>query len=109
MESFCREINKKNADAKAFKEKCEFAFEIHYQFVSIHPFAGGNGRTSRLLMSYILTLFDLPIFYVFKNNRISYIQALERTRKTKNNTVFYNFMFRQYQKFIEKELKNGLK
>ena len=108
MKSFCGELNRKIADVKTFKEKCEFAFEVHYQFASIHPFADGNGRTSRLLMNYILTLFDLPIFYVFKSNRIAYIQALERTRETKNNAIFYNFMFKQYQKFIEKELKNGL-
>ena len=89
-----------------FREKLELAFEVHYRFVSIHPFVDGNGRTSRLLMNYILAIFDLPIFYVFKSNRIPYIKALERARETKNNAIFYNFMYRQYQKFIEKELKN---
>ena len=108
MKTLCKEINEKMEEVKTFKEKCELAFEIHYRFASIHPFADGNGRTSRLLMNYILALVDLPIFYVFKSNRISYIQALERTRETKNKAVFYQFMYRQYQKFIEKELKNGL-
>ncbi|MCL2132114.1 MAG: Fic family protein [Lentimicrobiaceae bacterium] len=108
MKTLCREINEKMDNISTFREKCELAFEIHYRLVSIHPFADGNGRTSRLLMNYVLTMFDLPIFYVFKSNRISYIQALERSRETKNNVVFYNFMYRQYQKFIEKELKNGL-
>jgi len=106
MEILVREINDKIETVKTFHQKCELAFELHYRFVSIHPFADGNGRTSRLLMNYILTLFDLPIFYVFKSSRISYIQALERARETENIAVFYNFMYRQYQKFIEKELKN---
>jgi len=59
------------------------------------------------LMNYLLTMFDLPVFYVFKSSRISYIQALEKARETDDINVFYNFMYRQYQKFMEKELKNG--
>jgi Fic family protein len=106
MQTFVNEINEKIRTVKTFNHKCELAFEIHYRFVSIHPFADGNGRTSRLLMNYILRIFGLPIFYVFKSSRISYIQALERARNTDNPTIFYNFMYRQYQKFIEKELKS---
>ena len=105
MEMLVREITGKTGTAKTFNQKCELAFEMHYRFVSIHPFADGNGRTSRLLMNYILTMFDLPVFYVFKSSRISYIQALERARETDNPAVFYSFMYWQYQKFIEKELK----
>jgi len=108
MKTLVSEINAKIDEIQTFSQKCELAFELHYRFVSIHPFADGNGRTSRLLMNYILTIFDLPIFYVFKSNRISYIQALERAREVDNPTAFYNFMYRQYQKFIEKELKMGL-
>ncbi|MDR2148256.1 MAG: Fic family protein [Tannerella sp.] len=105
MKTLVKDINAKLLTVETFVQKCELAFELHYRFVSIHPFADGNGRTSRLLMNYLLTMFDLPIFYVFKNNRISYIQALERARNTDNLTPFYHFMFRQYQKFIEKALK----
>ncbi|MCL1933740.1 MAG: Fic family protein [Candidatus Azobacteroides sp.] len=107
MKTLVNEIIEKTKTVKTFNQKCESAFEIHYRLVSIHPFADGNGRTSRLLMNYILTMFDLPIFYVFKSSRISYIQALERARNTDNPPVFYNFMYRQYQKFLEKELKTG--
>jgi Fic family protein len=103
MKSFVEETNKCIAEVKTFKEKCETAFYAHFGFVSIHPFADGNGRTSRLLMNYILDCFDLPIFYVYKSNRIPYIQALEKARETDNTTVFYDFMFKQYKKFLEKE------
>ena len=105
MKTLVNEVNGKLKTVKTFSEKCELAFEIHFRFISIHPFADGNGRTTRLLMNYILAMFDLPIFYVFKNSRISYIQALERARETENPAVFYKFMYRQYQKFIEKEMK----
>ena len=106
MKTFCSEMNAKLTEAQTFKDKCELAFDVHFRFVSIHPFADGNGRVSRLLMNYVLLMFDLPIFYVFKSNRISYIQALEKTRNTKNINYFYDFMFRQYKKFIDKEIKN---
>ena len=105
MKTLVNEINAQINNAQTFSQKCELAFELHYRFVSIHPFADGNGRTTRLLMNYVLAMFDLPIFYVFKGSRIPYIQALERAREIDNPVVFYNFMYRQYLKFIEKELK----
>jgi Fic family protein len=106
MQMFCEEVNMKMTEAQTFQNKCELAFEAHYRFVSIHPFADGNGRVSRLLMNYVLSIFDLPIFYVSKCSRISYIQALEKTRNTNNIKYFYDFMFRQYKKFIDKEMKS---
>ena len=104
MKTLVNEVNEKLKKAETFSQKCELAFELHFRFVSIHPFADGNGRVSRLLMNYLLELFDLPIFYVFKSNRISYIQALEKARNTDNIAVFYNFMYRQYEKFLKKEM-----
>ena len=100
MKTFVEDLNGKYAGAKTFSEKCELAFYAHFHFVSIHPFADGNGRTSRLLMNYLLSCFDLPVFYVYRNNRLSYIQALEKSRKTENLSPFYNFMYGQYKKFI---------
>jgi Fic family protein len=105
MKSFVEEANKRVAEAKTFQQKCEAAFYAHFQLVSIHPFADGNGRTSRLLMNYILACFDLPVFYVYRSNRISYIQALEKAMETDNIQHFYSFMFGQYKKFLEKEIK----
>ena len=105
MKSFVEETNRQIAEAKTFQQKCEAAFYAHFQFVSIHPFSDGNGRTSRLIMNYILAIFDLPVFYVYKSSRISYIQSLEKSRETNNIQHFYNFMFGQYKKFLEKEIK----
>jgi Fic family protein len=105
MKTLVNEINDKIDKIQTFSQKCELAFELHYRFVNIHPFADGNGRTSRLLMNYILSIFELPVFYVFKSSRTPYIQTLEKARPTDNITIFHDFMYRQYQKFIEKDLK----
>ena len=55
-------------------------------------------------MNYILAYFNLPVFFVFKENRTFYIKALEKTRENEDETIFYNFMFRQYEKFLKKEI-----
>jgi Fic family protein len=100
MTALVSDINVALPEATKFQLQCELAFELHYRLVSIHPFADGNGRVSRLLMNYILTRFGLPMFYVFRSSRISYIQALEKARTTENISVFNDFMYRQYRKFL---------
>ncbi len=56
----------------------EFAAWTHAEFVRIHPFVDGNGRTSRLLMNYqLLQNGYLPIS-VAKENRLDYYNALEK-------------------------------
>lgn len=56
----------------------ELAAWTHAEFVRIHPFVDGNGRTSRLLMNYrLLQNGYLPIS-VAKENRLDYYNALEK-------------------------------
>ena len=84
----------------------KLSFDVHFRFVSIHPFADGNGRVSRLLMNYILAYYGLPMFMVFKQDRLKYISALESARNSENMDLFYDFMYKQYMKFLKKEIKN---
>lgn len=53
------------------------AAEAHYRLVLIHPFADGNGRTSRLLMNLLLLQYGYPLTVIrAKEERPAYIQAL---------------------------------
>lgn len=55
----------------------EFAAWTHAEFVRIHPFVDGNGRTSRMIMNYqLMSAGFLPVS-VAKENRLEYFEALE--------------------------------
>jgi Fic family protein/actin-like ATPase involved in cell morphogenesis len=53
------------------------AAKIHARFVSIHPFADGNGRIARLLVNYFLWRANLPGVLLPWENRDRYYDALE--------------------------------
>ena len=54
-----------------------FAAWTHAEFVRIHPFVDGNGRTSRLIMNYqLMSAGFLPIS-IAKESRLEYFEALE--------------------------------
>lgn len=55
----------------------ELAAWTHAEFVKIHPFADGNGRTSRMLMNYQLMSGGFLPVSIAKENRIEYFEALE--------------------------------
>lgn len=80
------------------------AIEIHFRFVSIHPFVDGNGRVARLLMNYILAYYGFPMLIVFKSDKIKYIDTLYKAQETEDITPLYDFMFKQYIKFVKHEI-----
>ncbi len=100
----CDHTNKALKTVGTFEQKNNLAFELHFDFVSIHPFGDGNGRTSRLLMNYIQAYFGLPLSVVFKSDRLGYIDSLELARKQENIEPFYRFMYGQYSKFLKHEI-----
>ena len=55
----------------------ELAAWTHAEFVRIHPFPDGNGRTSRLIMNYQLLANGFPAVSIAKESRLDYFNALE--------------------------------
>ena len=55
----------------------ELAAWTHAEFVKIHPFVDGNGRTSRMLMNYQLMAAGFLPISIAKENRLEYFEALE--------------------------------
>lgn len=55
----------------------EMAAWTHAEFVKIHPFPDGNGRTSRLIMNYQLMEAGFPAISIAKEDRLEYFKALD--------------------------------
>ncbi|MBY0435567.1 MAG: Fic family protein [Cyclobacteriaceae bacterium] len=56
----------------------EIAARFHYDFVRIHPFDDSNGRTSRLLMNYVLLRKGYPPVVIKSTDKRAYLNALNR-------------------------------
>ena len=55
----------------------ELAAWTHAEFVKIHPFTDGNGRTSRLIMNYQLMVEGFPAISIAKEDRLDYFKTLD--------------------------------
>ena len=73
---------------------------VHAIFVGIHPFIGGNGRTSRLLLNLELMKDGFPPVIIKVENRLAYYEALD---KAHTNEEYHDFIA-----LIEHEIEDSL-
>ena len=94
LAAFCEELNKrrKAIDPNDLCAVYDLSFWAHYELVTIHPWADGNGRTSRLLMNLLQWEFGVLPTKVLKEDKATYIQALIDTREAEDITIFQNCM-----------------
>ena len=99
LQSFCNWLNieREKIDSKTdLKKIYELSFEVHYRLVSIHPWADGNGRMSRLIMNMIQYEFGVIPSIVKKENRLEYIQSLAESQETEESKTFIDFMMNHH-------------
>ena len=65
---------------------------LHGEFVKIHPFIDGNGRTSRLLLNFELMQYGYPPIIIKKENRSRYYDVLDLAHTTMNFHPFLEFI-----------------
>jgi Fic family protein len=91
---------------KALRKKyhpVDFAALAHKEFVFIHPFIDGNGRTSRLLMNLILLQEGYTIAIIPSELRSNYVNVLEQAHE--NDTNFREFIALRVRETQEKYIR----
>lgn len=72
---------------------------LHYKFLSIHPFADGNGRTARLLMNAVLLKYHYPITVIEASQRLRYYEVLQKADEGAYE-IFEAFIFAAIKKSL---------
>lgn len=94
LETFCQELNARRR-AIVPSDICaiyDLSFWAHFELVTIHPWADGNGRTSRLLMNLLQMEHDVLPTKVLKQDKAEYIQALIDARELDDINIFLDCM-----------------
>jgi Fic family protein len=65
---------------------------LHGEFVKIHPFIDGNGRTARLLLNLVLISNGYPPIVIKKESRLAYYKALDTAHTTLNYSKFVHLI-----------------
>ena len=106
LAAFCEELNKrrKAVDAADVASVYELSFWAHFELVSIHPWADGNGRTCRLLMNLLQWEFDVLPTKVLKEDKAEYIQALIDTRESEDISVFVECMTKLHCQHLQSDI-----
>ncbi|MCZ3761055.1 Fic family protein [Lactobacillus gasseri] len=94
---------------KAQKEMhpVKYAADLHYKFVTIHPFRDGNGRTARLLMSLALTENGYPVVNIMpdKESREEYMETLLDSQKRHDPTAFEDLVGKYTERTLKKRIQ----
>ena len=106
LTDFCEELNRrrKALDAKDVIAIYELSFWAHFELVTIHPWADGNGRTCRLLMNLLQMEFDVLPTKILKEDKAEYIQALIDTREQDDINIFIDCMTRMHCQHLKTDI-----
>lgn len=88
MSEFLLELSQKTKEL----HPVELAAWVHLQFVNMHPFIDGNGRTARLLTNLVLLKSGYAVIIIPPIVRADYIEALKAAQTRHNERSFLNFI-----------------
>ena len=76
LEALCKTIYDGKLSSKV--SPIELSALFHAEFIRIHPFMDGNGRTARILSNYLLILNELPTISIKYGDRQGYFNAINK-------------------------------
>ena len=93
---------KNNNDVHILIKSCVF----HYEFVFIHPFSDGNGRTVRLWQNVLLSKWNpifeyIPIESQIEKYQQEYYEKISECHKNGNLDVFIEFMLKMIDETLD--------
>lgn len=108
LAELCESINnRRKALSKTDLIECyNLSFDAHFQLVTIHPWADGNGRMCRLLMNQLQFEFGILPTNISKDRKAEYIEVLIATRESGDIEIFRNFMFDEHLRNLEQMINN---
>ena len=110
LADFCERLNSERANASTMSvdELYQMSFDAHYNLVTIHPWADGNGRMARLVMNMLQFEFGLIPTKILKEDKEEYIKALVATREDDNLDIFRGFMTSMMEQNLQNEITTYL-
>ena len=87
---------------------------FHYEFVFIHPFSDGNGRTVRLWQNVLLTKWNpifefIPLESQIQKYQAEYYNKIAQCNSCGNSDVFVEFMLKLIDETLDEVIKNSEK
>lgn len=108
LEEFCSVLNvhRKNASQMSMQQLYDMSFDAHFNLVTIHPWADGNGRMARLVMNWLQFEFGLIPSRIFADDKEDYIKALVETRESEDLSIFRRFMTQTMIRHLTNDINN---
>ncbi len=108
LEEFCAGLNeqRKNAGKMSMQELYDMSFDAHFNLVTIHPWADGNGRMARLVMNWLQFEYNLIPSRIFSEDKEDYIKALVETREKEDLSIFRNYMTQTMIRHLTTDINN---
>lgn len=110
LDDFYKELESKNyfcTMPESTVDPFELACWTHAEFVGIHPFRDGNGRTSRLMMNYQLMKYDYHPVNIPYEKRMVYYQSLDKYHCDHDISDFQNLVFEQEMNEMDTIIKKA--
>lgn len=106
LAEFCNKLNeeRRHIAGKSIDELYQLTFDAHFDLVTIHPWADGNGRMARLVMNMLQFEFGLIPTKILREDKEEYIKALVATREEDDPDIFRSFMTRMMERNLTAEI-----